>query len=744
MTDGLASWQINLETIATDDLRLARYALGFYHEVSQRRFALGLQDVAKRLLRCTDALWVPDGRHTVPGVGRSCPGADGAASAGADDHTPCDPGFEGADEYAADFISGLQPDRESLRAVLQGWQARHAMLPPGYRERIVAELANRPASPAVRVLGEALKLSAVEREVLSYVEFLHNTPQLGNLLRVSPRLVLRANLYTLAFMLGLPPGECMAALKADGRLYRLDLIDVASSSDLEDCLKASETCIRIIDAEPEHADALLALFLEPLPQGTKPLSAFAHLGPGVARVGDALAYACRSRAKGVNALLHGAPGTGKSAFATALASDRQLRAYAVRSADSADLSLDRRGRLAAYVLAQSLLVDRDACLLVFDEAEDVFHPHGDFLAALTGYAPSRDKGWINHALEHNPVPTVWISNAVDAMDPAVLRRFLLPLEFRIPPRPVRRAMAAQELGAGGVSVALLDELAADAALSPALLAAARRVIELLPAHDPDEAVRDGVAALRALLPRSPASALRRPVLRPDASLLNVEGVSSASALITALQRSGRGRLCLYGLPGTGKTQFAELLADALGRELTVAGPSTLLSAYVGETERNLAELFRNADPKQVVVLLDEADSFLSDRRDAQRVWERTQVNELLQQMERFDGVFIATTNLIDTIDPAALRRFDLKIGFHPLSAPQRERAFASALGVPPDQPLPETLRRRLADLTDLTLGDIASVCRQQAVLGESLPAELFLQRLRNEHAMQRRHPGQQA
>jgi transitional endoplasmic reticulum ATPase len=728
MLDALTSWQTRFAMIATDDLRLARYTLALYHELSGRRYAVDPGRLARLALRCTDALMVcEDGQPAVLVAGpRLSPCGD------MDDDDP----FAGFDADSA-FGVDAPPDE------VQRWLARHAALPSGYRTAIVAELATRPAPPLVRVLGEALRLNAAECELLGFVDSLHQFSDLGNMLRLSPRAVLRVNLTLLAGMLDLTPRECAFALRPSGRLRQLDLLDVASRSDLEDCVQASETCIRIIDAEPDTVDALLALFLEPMPRSTRPLSAFAHAGPGVARVGDALAHACRTGARGVNALFYGAPGTGKTALATALASELDLCAYAVRSADAGGLSLDRRGRLAAFVLAQSLLADRTGCLVVCDEAEDVFYPHGDILAVLSGCAPSRDKGWINHTLEHNPVPTIWISNAVDAMDPAVLRRFLLPLALRIPPRPVRRAMVEQELAASGVSVALLDELAADATFSPALLAAAKRLVDLLPGRDPDVAVRDGVAALRALLqPSSAAPPPRRSVLSPDASLLNLDGAGSAPGLIAALRRSGRGRLCLYGVPGTGKTQFAELLADALGRELLVAGPSTLLSAYVGETERRLAELFRKADPQQHIVLIDEVDGFLSDRRDARQVWERTQVNELLQQMERFDGVFIATTNLIDAIDPAALRRFDLKIGFQPLSAPQRERAFVSALGLPPDQPLAETLRRRLAELNGLTLGDIVSVCRHQAVLGESLPAELFLQRLRNEHAIQHRRAGQ--
>ena len=100
--------------------------------------------------------------------------------------------------------------------------------------------------------------------------------------------------------------------------------------------------------------------------------------------------------------------------------------------------------------------------------------------------------------------------------------------------------------------------------------------------------------------------------------------------------------------------------------------SDLMSKYVGETEQNMAAMFREAEAEKAVLLLDEADSFLQDRRGAQRTYEVTEVNEMLQGMERFDGIFVCTTNLLDRIDQAALRRFTFKIRFMPLTAAQRE------------------------------------------------------------------------
>ena len=101
-----------------------------------------------------------------------------------------------------------------------------------------------------------------------------------------------------------------------------------------------------------------------------------------------------------------------------------------------------------------------------------------------------------------------------------------------------------------------------------------------------------------------------------------------------------------------------------------------MSPYVGETKRNIARLFNTLDAEHSILLLDEVDSLLRDRTQAQRSWELTQVNELLQQMERFNGIFIAATNLMTQLDTAALRRFDFKLEFRPLSEAQRLSLFA--------------------------------------------------------------------
>ena len=216
-------------------------------------------------------------------------------------------------------------------------------------------------------------------------------------------------------------------------------------------------------------------------------------------------------------------------------------------------------------------------------------------------------------------------------------------------------------------------------------------------------------------------------------MLNVESRFEIPRTVEALKARGHGTLCFYGAPGTGKTALGEHIARALERPLMVKQASDLMSKFVGETEQNMAAMFREAEAEKAVLLLDEADSFLQDRRGAQRTYEVTEVNEMLQGMERFNGIFICTTNLLDRIDQAALRRFTFKIRFMPLTPTQREAMFVTEALAGETTALTDALRARLAKLEQLCPGDFAAVKRQTDILAVSFSPEEFIEQLEAEH-----------
>jgi SpoVK/Ycf46/Vps4 family AAA+-type ATPase len=291
-----------------------------------------------------------------------------------------------------------------------------------------------------------------------------------------------------------------------------------------------------------------------------------------------------------------------------------------------------------------------------------------------------------------------------------------------------------------VSDALVARLSGRKGLTPAQIRTAARFASLAaeaatPLQGPalealiERQLRNADAALgKAATSRAVPTALRSYAL----DWLNVECRYEIPRVVDALKTRGHGSLCFYGPPGSGKTALAEHLAQALGRPLLVRQASDLLSKYLGETEQNMAAMFREAESEGAVLLLDEADSFLQDRRGAQRSYEVSEVNEMLQGMERFRGIFVCTTNLMDRLDPAALRRFSFKIQFGPLTAAQREAVFMTESGLAPGA-LPLSLATRLAALDQLCLGDFAAVLRQADILGDALDPLALLEQLEAEH-----------
>jgi SpoVK/Ycf46/Vps4 family AAA+-type ATPase len=366
------------------------------------------------------------------------------------------------------------------------------------------------------------------------------------------------------------------------------------------------------------------------------------------------------------------------------------------------------------------------------------------------------KAWVNQILETNTIPTLWVTNRIEQIDPAFRRRFAYHLELRSPPPGAREGLVRKTLQEVQVSDEFVARLTARKGLTPAQIRTAVRFAQLAvaPADQMDAqldaaglqaALAGGRPALieslierqlknadQALGNRTQASG-RRSVTTYDLSMLNVESRFEVPKVVAALKARGHGTLCFYGPPGTGKTALAEHIATALDQPLIIKQASDLMSKYVGETEHNMAAMFREAESEKAVLLLDEADSFLQDRRGAQRTYEVTEVNEMLQGMERYAGIFICTTNLLDSLDQAALRRFTFKIKFMPLTADQREAMLTTeALGGDSTQ-LTTTLKARLAKLDQLCPGDYAAVKRQVTILAEEFTADEFLTQLEAEH-----------
>lgn len=215
------------------------------------------------------------------------------------------------------------------------------------------------------------------------------------------------------------------------------------------------------------------------------------------------------------------------------------------------------------------------------------------------------------------------------------------------------------------------------------------------------------------------------LMRADADLAQVAA---------GLAATRAARLCLYGPPGTGKTAWGRWLAQQLDMPLMLRRASDLMSKWVGDSEKNIARAFRQAEAAGALLMIDEVDSFLQERTHASHGWEVSMVNEMLTRIETFSGLFIASTNLMSGLDTAALRRFDLKVRFDFLLPAQAEALlarYAATLALALAEPDAGARLRRLAMLTP---GDFAAVARQHR-FRPMASADAFIAALEQECAL---------
>jgi SpoVK/Ycf46/Vps4 family AAA+-type ATPase len=187
-------------------------------------------------------------------------------------------------------------------------------------------------------------------------------------------------------------------------------------------------------------------------------------------------------------------------------------------------------------------------------------------------------------------------------------------------------------------------------------------------------------------------------------------------------QQGRCILNFYGPPGTGKTRAALGIAHRLGKPLYQVDYSAVISKYLGDTAKHIKAAFQSAREMGAILFFDEADSLLS-RRVATGESCSTSINQnrntLMQELDRFDGVVIVTTNLFENYDPALLRRIQSHIHFRLPNASMRRELFALHL------PNAERVTADFAVLADLSRGlsggDILTLCLNAIHAGSTHP-----------------------
>ena len=468
-------------------------------------------------------------------------------------------------------------------------------------------------------------------------------------------------------------------------------------------------------------------FVRPGEEAELGLSDFEYMSQWSDMVGQYIKNALQTGKKGANILIYGKPGTGKTQFARAISRSLQIKLMEISQTNLAGNAVTPIRRIRSYRIAQEFFSGQNTAIL-FDEIEEVFSNNG--LERSDDEANIPQKSFFNLLLEKNKLPTIWIANSIRRLDAAYLRRFDICFEMPIPPNQARQAIVNLAF-ASDISESLQKKLAGNDALTPAILTQVARVSGALASTNclkTRERLVQDLTNEKLKAQGSEEIAGHEPLgvggdgFDPSAINCDVDLLTIQSGL----SRTRNARICVYGPPGTGKTAFGAWIAETLAIPHMVLRSSDLRSAYVGETEKNIARAFADAKREKALLQLDEVDSFLQDRSKAERNYEVVQVNEMLTQMESFQGIFIASTNLFENLDEASLRRFDLAMKFDfmkPAAAVEMFEKTCTKLDLDRSQAL---LLQRVAAIGNLTPGDFQQVLRRTHLVRPRTAQELYV------------------
>jgi transitional endoplasmic reticulum ATPase len=562
--------------------------------------------------------------------------------------------------------------------------------------------------PALTSLSIALGLNDVEKLILAFLVNLYDDRNFWFDFNIQlDEMTRKMTVLMLAEILQIEVHQARLALNPSGRLFKSGVLEYrfcrgSQSMPLVAFFQPiNEIDIYMFRSQTAWNDFFASKFVrvDHCAEGID----FSHLAEDLLLIEKYLQNAVTNRKLGTHVLLYGPPGTGKTTLARELAHRLQFDLYETSKNCGGFHESDGEHRFKAYNFGQKLGSAKGDCLILFDEMEDLLPSHE------TGRV---HKGWICDSLENAGIPTIWTSNSLCGVDPAILRRFTFTLEVPVPAKRQRRKLLNELLAGFSLSTDWLNRTASLDCLTPAMTTQLATL-----SHSLNTEAEKLESELDLWL-TGHLKAMRAPPLSPikmsqafECELMNAN--MNPKGLIEGLRQSGEGRLCLYGPPGTGKTAFAKYLAEELGMEACVKRGSDIRSKWLGESEQNIARMFSDAGRNGAVLILDEADSFLSGRSGRNHGWELNEVSEFLVQLESFQGIFCATTNRFEDLDPAFVRRFDLKVKLGYLTEGQRLMMFKNLLRNSGLRAcLSAVTRRGLERLDQLTPGDFATVQRR--------------------------------
>ncbi len=610
--------------------------------------------------------------------------------------------FLGLDKYVDDY------EGNSKQEVIDILRKRLEKI-----EKINIQKLPKTLQDNIQKITKLIGLNSVEKDILVFSIYLHYYDMLSNAARTLDDISTEKVIIALSVLLDHPANKVKKALSPRSKLSQSGLVSVDRSG-------SNSLSHKIDILSSDFSDKMMSLSddveemvrdsVRKCGEASLKMDDYSYLDEDLGILMPYLQNALMKKEKGVNILFYGKPGTGKTELTKAIAKNLKVDIYEVSYANEDDEPISGEKRLKAYKVGQSFFSNNNV-ILMFDEIEDVVGGN----ESMSFFAPPKqqNKGWMNRMLENNPIPSIWITNDIYSMDSALVRRYDMTIEIPIPPKAKRKEIIEKECG-NMLDEKTIDKIATNEAIAPALVSRAAKVI------GGTEKIANKDAAFENIINHT-LKAQGYPKIQNnteealpesyDPSYINTD--ANLQQLAKGIKAHPNARICLYGVPGTGKSAFGKWIAEYTKKPFLLKKGSDLISMYVGGTEKNIANAFNEAKQEGAVLVFDEVDSFLQDRRSAKNSWEVTQVNEMLVQMENFNGVFIATTNLMSGLDQASLRRFDMKLEFGYLKTKQAWKLFKNeckSFGI--DTHINKKLKEQILALKNLAPGDFAAVKRQ--------------------------------
>jgi len=414
-----------------------------------------------------------------------------------------------------------------------------------------------------------------------------------------------------------------------------------------------------------------------------------------------LSCAVKSGMPGVNILIYGNVGTGKTQMARTLAKIAGIDLYAVGASQTES---EKKYRLAELAMTQVLLNGQNDTALIVDEAEDLLceNEHDGRAGASNQF--------LNDQLETNKTPIIWTANDLDDVLDKHKRRFLYSLELLPPDDTAKKNIwrnISRRLGfplSEGDILYLTDRYPA---IAPSFIEAGIRAALLT---DDKNAIERTIDAQMKLMY---GYILENEAFRSDQFDPELISVAADQDLKTLLDRLPASKsptrnafsLCLYGPDGAGKRRFAQYLAHKMGLNSIHWHISELYDPVIG-ADKSILGAFRYATNQNSMLIFSDVGVFLRVQRSMP--WEISGTNKILTLMASTRNPFVCTTNLTDELDKEVLGQFTFKIKFDVLSAHQTETAFSRFFG----QELPGG-----ENLPDLVPGDFIAVKKKADILG---------------------------